>query len=114
MKIFPKKPKSTPYFGYWGEYGEVVLGISMGCIIDNDIFPGEKLHYHLKGTMYFIVLDGSGFLEVDGKEVLLQKDTMCEVSPGEQYRILRANEVPFSWLVVCTSNSVDDKVIMEI
>jgi mannose-6-phosphate isomerase-like protein (cupin superfamily) len=112
MKIFSKKPKKTPNFGYWGEYGEIELGLSSGLISDKTSFSSEQLHYHVNGIVYFIIHEGEGVLEVNGKEIPLKRDDMCEVKPGEQYRILRAEKTPFSWLAVCTSNNADDKIIV--
>jgi hypothetical protein len=46
MKIFKKQEKSTPGWGYWGNYGEIDLGFSFGVIENSDSYSGESLHYH--------------------------------------------------------------------
>ena len=109
MKKIPYKPKQQSGFGYWGEYNEIPLGLSIGEIAVAEQFTAEKLHWHTKGLSYFIGLEGTGFVEVNGEEVRLAAKECLEISPGEKYRVLRGEDLPFRWLVVCTENVEGEK-----
>ncbi len=114
MKIYFKKEKPTPKFGYyWGDFGEIDMGWSYGEISNNSEFPGEKLHYHKNGTVYFLGLEGIGFVEVEEKKVDLEKDMLLRIDPKEKYKVLGAKETPFKYLVVCTSKDSTEKVVVE-
>jgi mannose-6-phosphate isomerase-like protein (cupin superfamily) len=113
MRVYKKEKKSIPGFGYWGDFGEIDTGWSCGQVVDNSRFPGEKLHYHKKGTTYFLGIDGTGVIEVEGKEIELSKDALLRIDPGEKYRTLRAKKTPFKWIVVCTSKDRSEKVVVE-
>lgn len=113
MKIYPKNTKSTSGFGYWGDFGEIDVGLSSGLITDNNTFSGEKLHYHQLGVIYFVVIDGSGVVEVEGQSIEIKKDTVLRIDPGEKYRVTKAINYPFNWLVFCTSKDRQDKVIVD-
>ena len=114
MKIYSKKEKQTaPGFGYWGDFGEIDMGWSYGEISQGNPFPGEKLHYHKVGTIYFLALEGIGLLEVEGNQVELQKDNLLRIDPGERYKVLGAKETPFKFFAVCTSKDPAEKVTLE-
>ena len=114
MKIYSKKEKTTtPGFGYWGDFGEIEMGWSYGEITDNQNFVGEKLHYHTLGTIYFLGLEGTGLLEVDGNQVELDKGSLLRIDPNEKYKVLRAKETPFKYIAVCTSKDPKEKVVAE-
>jgi len=112
MKIYQKKDKLTSGFGYWGDFDEIDMGWSYGEISDNKTFPGEKLHYHKVGTIYFLGLEGKGILEVEGGQVQLQKDCLLRIDPGERYAVIGAKETPFKYIAVCTSKDPKEKVIV--
>jgi len=113
MKVFIKTDKSLPGFAYWGDFGEIDTGWSSGEIVDNNKYPGEKLHYHKTGTTYFLSLSGVGLVQVDGKEIELPKETLLQINPGEKYKVLGAKETPFKYIVVCTSKERSEKVEVE-
>lgn len=113
MRIYKKTEKNALGWGYWGDFSEIDMGWSDGLITDNSQFTGEKLHYHKTGTVYFLSVDGTGLIQVEGKEVELPKNTLLRIDPGEKYKVLGANEVPFRWIVVCTSKERSEKVDVE-
>ena len=113
MQIYSKTEKSISGWGYWGNYGEIEVGLSSGYVGLTDNFQKDKLHYHQKGHIYILTLDGSGIVEVDGKKVKIKKDTVLSISPGEKYRHASVIEKPFSWITFCTSKDPKDKVVIE-
>jgi len=113
MLKYKKKVKDTQGFGYWGDFGDIDMGFSSGLIKNNHLFPGEKLHYHTKGTMYFLIMDGIGEVEVDGVKVLMEKNALYRVDPGEKYRVLGAKKTPFSWICICTSKDPKEKIVLD-
>lgn len=112
MKIFDKKDKSTKGFGYWGDYGEIDLGFSSGLIEDSASFLGEPLHFHKKATTFFLVLSGSGVVEVEGKEVEVKEKQLLQIDPGEKYKVLGAKQTPFSWVVISTNKDPKDRMVI--
>ena len=113
MEIYRKKEKSTPGFGYWGDFGEIDMGFSYGYVEKREGFSGEKRHYHKKGTVYFLTLEGRGSLEVDGEDVVMEKDILIRVDPGEIYKVKSVLETPFHWLAICTSKDPQEKVVLD-
>ena len=113
MKIYTKTTKNALGWGYWGDFGEIDTGWSDGIIKSNKEFSGEKLHYHKVGTTYFLGLEGTGLVQVGGKEIELPKDALLRIDPGEKYKVLGAKETPFKWIVVCTAKERSEKVEVE-
>ena len=113
MKIYHKRIKGDGRGGFWGDFGEIDMGWSYGEISQENIFPGEKIHYHKTGTTYFLGLAGVGLIEVEGERVELIKDMLLRIDPGEKYRVLTPRKIPFTWIVVCTSKDPKEKVVIE-
>lgn len=42
----------------------------------------SKIHYHKKGTEIYIILDGNGYLELDGDQIPVQPFTSVMIKPG--------------------------------
>lgn len=112
-RIYRLQEKSTPGWGYWGNYGEIDIGLSRGSVVSKSEFQGDKLHYHQKGVVFILVLEGSGLVEVEGEELTISENEVLRISPGEKYRHTGAAETPFSWITICTSKDPKDKVIVE-
>ncbi len=112
MEIYRKKKKSIPGWHYWGDYGEIDIGLSSGFVSKGDKFAEDKLHYHRKGTVYLFTLKGRGLLEVEGKKIEMGKNSLIRIDPGEKYRHLDALEKPLYWITICTSKDPKDKVIV--
>ncbi|MBL8031652.1 MAG: cupin domain-containing protein [Candidatus Doudnabacteria bacterium] len=113
MNIYSKHNKTTPGWGYWGNYGEIDMGFSSGLIEKVEDYAGEPLHYHKKATTYMLVLDGVGLVEIDGIETRVEKESLLRIDPTERYRVLGAAEVPFRWIVVSTNKEPGDRVVVE-
>lgn len=62
-----------------------------------DIHADAKLHYHKKMTEIYIVLEGEGYLELDGEKIPLKPMTSVMIRPGCVHRAvgnLRIINVP--------------------
>ncbi len=112
MKIHERKQKSNPLLGYWGNYGEIDIGISSGKIDKHTDFS-EILHYHKKGLVYFLILDGEGILEINGEIVPMKKDTVIQIDPEEKYKVREVLSYPLSWITICTIKDPSDKIVLE-
>lgn len=112
MKIHSKHNKATPGWGYWGNYGEIDMGFSSGLIDNNAEYSGEPVHYHKQATTYILVLEGSGFVEINGEKITVAQDELLEIAPGEHYRMLGADQMPFRWITISSNKNPDDKVVI--
>lgn len=113
MKIFEKQEKQLPGFGYWGDRGEIEQGISVGELSEVGTFTDEELHYHKEGVQYFLCVEGSGSIEVEGERVSLSSEQVLRIDPGEKYRVASAKEVPFKYFAFCTIKNPEDKVLVK-
>ena len=114
MKTYPKQSKSSRSDGehYFGDYGDISMGISLSSVNQiGDI--QDKMHLHQKGTEFYIILEGKGVLEVEGKNVELKENEVVMVEPGEKHRVKEATEAPFKFLVICDVKEKEDKIILE-
>lgn len=112
MKIHPKHNKATAGWGYWGNYGEIGMGFSCGLIESNDDYTSEPVHYHKEAATYILALEGSGFVEINNQKVTVLQDELLEIAPGEHYRMLCADQVPFRWITISSNKNPDDKVVI--
>ena len=51
-----------------------------------DITEDAKLHYHKKLTELYLVLEGSGYMELDGEQVPVKPLTAVFIKPGCRHR----------------------------
>lgn len=108
-RIYQKKEKNIPGWGYWGDADEIEVGISSGSITSEN-FITDALHYHKEGIVFILATEGEGKIEVNGTVYVLKKDEVLRITPGEKYRHLEATITPFSWITLCTVKDLGDKV----
>jgi mannose-6-phosphate isomerase-like protein (cupin superfamily) len=113
QRIYKKNEKSVPGWGYWGNFGEIEIGLSSGREESTDNPQIDKLHYHKEGIIYILALEGKGIVEIEGENVTVTKDEVLRIAPGEKYRHIGVQQAPFSWITICTSKKSDDKVVIE-
>lgn len=115
MKIYPKQSKASRESGnfYFGNYGEIPIGISFAEVINTEDETQDKLHYHIKSNEFYITLEWEWILEIEGKEMVLQQNEMIMVEPNEKHRIIKATKTPFRFIAISTEKDKDDKVISE-
>ncbi len=51
-----------------------------------EILADARTHYHKKLTEIYVVLEGEGFLELDGERLPLQPLTTVKIHPGCRHR----------------------------
>jgi mannose-6-phosphate isomerase-like protein (cupin superfamily) len=51
-----------------------------------DITQDARLHYHKKLTELYLVLEGSGYMELDGEQVPVKPLTAIFIKPGCRHR----------------------------
>jgi mannose-6-phosphate isomerase-like protein (cupin superfamily) len=51
-----------------------------------DIAEDARLHYHKKLTELYLVLEGSGYMELDGEQVPVKPLTAIFIKPGCRHR----------------------------
>ncbi len=51
-----------------------------------DIQTDSQVHYHKKMTEIYLVLEGSGFMELDGERIPLKPMTSVFIKPGCRHR----------------------------
>jgi len=97
-KLYNKTEKATSGCAYWGDYtGEnsIDISLSSGIVNINEEMPHDLLHSYNR-NQYFLVLSGSGTIEINGKEVAVSKEQVLCIQSGTRHRMLKAIEKPFS------------------
>lgn len=114
MKIFPKQTKTDRESSdfYFGNYGEIPIGISSATILDVGT-SNDLLHYHKKSHEFYLTIKGAGILEIEGVEYMLDENHLLMVEPGEKHKVKAATKTPFSFIAITTVKNKDDKVVLE-
>jgi mannose-6-phosphate isomerase-like protein (cupin superfamily) len=88
----------NPYFcGHWNG-SPLEIGVPPRPL--RGIPSTEALHYH-DYAEYYVVLEGSAELEVDGRNVPLRADTVVMVEAGERHRVTSVDpDVGARWVIV--------------
>ncbi len=51
-----------------------------------DIKADSEVHYHKKLTEIYLILEGEGFMELDGEKVPVRKNSTILIKPGCRHR----------------------------
>lgn len=113
QRVYKKHEKSIPGWGYWGNFGEIEIGLSFGREESIKNPQTDRLHYHKEGIIFILVLEGTGVVEIEGENIMVNNDEVLRISPGERYRHTGVKKAPFSWITICTSKNPEDKVFIE-
>ncbi len=74
--------------------------------------PGEVYHYH-DFHEYYVVLQGSAILRVEGRDVLLAAGVVVMVQPGERHRVTWIDpDVGAQWIVIKERSVPGSKMIV--
>lgn len=65
----------------FGENGDAVASMHL-----TDISVDAKVHYHKKMTEIYLILEGHGFMELDGERVAVKPMTAIYIRPGCRHR----------------------------
>lgn len=113
MHVFARKPKSIPGAYYFGEFDEVPLApfsISQAVFV-REQYVGEPKHFHRKHQKVYVVLEGTGVLNVDGLDVVMSPDAMIQVEPGEVHFVKSVTSDRLHFLVILGAKE-NDKVVL--
>jgi mannose-6-phosphate isomerase-like protein (cupin superfamily) len=59
---------------------------STATIHQVDIQADSRVHYHKKLTEIYLVLEGEGYLELDGEKIPVKKNSTVMIKPGCRHR----------------------------
>ena len=80
--------------GYWnGSPLEIGMGLR------SEVGAGEVYHHH-PYREYFVVLEGSAELEVEGTLVPLRAGMIVMIEPGERHWVTSVSETGARWVVI--------------
>ena len=73
------------------------------------IQPGDTIadHYHRTTREFYIVLQGRCQLTVNGETVVLRRDDMLLMEPGDTHKLVNHGTIPFVLLVFKTNAEKD-------
>ena len=80
-----------------GHWNGSPLEIGMG--LRSEVGPSEIRHYH-PYREYFVVLEGTAELEVEGMPVLLHAGMVVMIEPGERHQVTTVGESGARWVVI--------------
>jgi mannose-6-phosphate isomerase-like protein (cupin superfamily) len=80
------------------EFGDHDLSIAFGSVI-NDIERRKKPHFHKTTTEFVFVVEGQGYIELDGKRQVIQANDWLRIDPMTEHRFI--NEAPEDMVVQC-------------
>lgn len=115
MKVYLRQDKKIrgPGNFFFGDYGEISIGVSLTTINKSSVSKSKDTkHFHKEGSEFYFTINGKAILEIEGKEVVLDKDHLVMVEPGEKHYVKKVLEIPFSVLTICTVKKRNDKVIV--
>ena len=72
-----------------------------------------KSHYHSEVYEYFIVLNGTAMITINGKDVQLKKGSVIVVEPGEKH-LLKECSSDFELLLLMDKFIENDKYMIEV
>lgn len=64
-------------------------------------------HYHQTTREFYIVLQGRCRLTVNGETVVIRRDDMLLIEPGDVHRLMNQGSIPFVLLVFKTNGEND-------
>lgn len=72
----------------------------------------ERLHYHHYHE-YYVVLEGSGQLEIEGNYFPLEAGTTMMVEPGERHQVTSIGSEGIRWVIIKERSEPDSKHVVE-
>ena len=113
MKLYPKQLKDNPYNYFYGNYGEIPVGISVVSVGEfNQNFTDAK-HVHEVATEFYVVTQGKILVEVGGKDIEVDAENMLMVEPGEAHLVKSILSFPCTWISFATpkGDTSDKKIV---
>lgn len=107
MHIY-QKTDSHFFIGHWNG-SPVEIGLVQ---ILKAILPSEVYHYH-EYHEYYVILHGKGMLNVEGRNVPLEANTIVMVQPGERHRVSWIDpEEGIGWVIVKERSAPNSKIVV--
>lgn len=63
-------------------------------------FKGTRIHYHPEQESMFIIIQGTGTVNVIGTEHPVEPGTVCYMAPGETHGLLSTGETVFRMIEI--------------
>jgi mannose-6-phosphate isomerase-like protein (cupin superfamily) len=109
MKMYVKSEESGDgpawICGHWNG-----SPLEIGWGLRTEVGAGEVRHHH-PYREYYVVLEGSAELEVEGALVPLRSGSVVMVEPGERHRVASINEPGARWVVIKERSEPDTKYV---
>lgn len=107
MRIY-RKMNSHLLCGHWnGSPIEVGLAEIMKTVPEN-----ETYHYH-DYHEYYVILQGKGILNVEGRKISLEPNIAVMIQPGERHRIAWIDPiVGVQWVIIKERSAPNSKTIV--
>ena len=115
MKILSKKDKVKSFGNsfYFGDYGEVDLGISVTEITSPaDLYQDTK-HYHKESTEYYLILQGEATFEVVGEPIKVGQQQTLMVEAGESHWLVKVDKTPCTIISIASKKLQEDKILVK-
>ena len=106
MKLYQKSGTHL-LCGHWNG-SPVEIGVTD---LLRDVPPTEQMHYH-DYHEYYVILEGSGALEVDGTVVPLDAGRTIMVEPGEHHRVIEVGDAGIRWVIIKERSIPDSKHVV--
>src|SRR5260370_21389716 len=107
-----KNPQNSEHYT-WGKNCDGWHLVKDGklSVIYERMPPGtsEARHYHNQAQQFFFILEGAAVLEVERKEVSLNRQEGVHISPGQDHRIFNTPEKDFVFLFIYHPPVPDDR-----
>jgi mannose-6-phosphate isomerase-like protein (cupin superfamily) len=109
MRIYHKSEESEDGPAWiCGHWNGSPLEIGMG--LRSEVGTGEVRHHH-PYREYFVVLEGSAELEVDGMLVRLCPGMVVMIEPGEWHQVTSVGETGARWVVIKERSEPNTKYV---
>jgi quercetin dioxygenase-like cupin family protein len=76
----------------------------------SEVGTGEVRHYH-PYREYYVVLEGTAELEVEGTTIPLNAGMVVMVEPGERHQVVDVGEAGARWIVIKERSEPDTKYV---
>ena len=84
--------------------------LAIGSGLRSEVGTGEARHHH-PYREYYVVLEGTAELEVEGELVQLRAGTVVMVEPGERHMVVAVGQAGARWVVIQERSEPDTKYV---
>lgn len=107
MQIY-QRTNSHLFCGHWNG-SPLEIGVTQTL---KAIPPREVYHYH-EYHEYYVILQGRGRLNVEGREVPLEAQTVVMVQPRERHRVSWVDtEEGIQWVIIKERSAPESKIVV--